>query len=139
VIQWRTWPDGSQDSPIDISHQGPCAVYMKRMGEGGSGSVAGGGWFKIWVDGFHSGEFCTERLRKNGNKMEVIIPSDLAGYVLIRDNCLTLFDKALIVLGAITFSEASLLPSIKGQVLGGRSGTLGNLFLFIHHRSKERD
>ena len=79
TVQWRVWPDGSQDGPIDISHQGPCAVYMKKMGEGGSGSVAGGGWFKIWEDGFRDGKFCTDRLRENGNKMSVTIPSDLAG------------------------------------------------------------
>jgi hypothetical protein len=54
---------------------------MKRMGPGGSGEVAGDGWFKIWHDGFRDGAFCTERLRRNGNKMDFSIPSDLAGYL----------------------------------------------------------
>ena len=78
-MQWRVWPDGSQDGPIDVAHQGPCAVYMKKMGAGGNGPVAGAGWFKIWEDGFHDGEFCAERLRRNGNRMELNIPSDLEG------------------------------------------------------------
>ncbi|KAI5848282.1 glycosyl hydrolase family 61-domain-containing protein [Tricharina praecox] len=91
TIQWRTWPDGSNDSPIDVSHQGPCAVYMKRMGDNGDGEVAGGGWFKIWQDGFRDGEFCTERLRKNGNRMVVKIPEDLAGgYYTLRAEHLAL-------------------------------------------------
>jgi hypothetical protein len=54
---------------------------MKRMGDDGSGSAAGGGWFKIWQDGFYNGQFCTERLRANGGEMTVTIPSDLAGFV----------------------------------------------------------
>ena len=43
-MQWRTWPDNTQDSPLDISHKGPCAVYMKKMGDNGSGNVGGGGF-----------------------------------------------------------------------------------------------
>ncbi|CCX04393.1 family 61 glycoside hydrolase [Pyronema domesticum] len=91
TVQWRIWPDGSNDGPIDPSHQGPCAVYMKRMGLGGSGAVAGGGWFKIWHDGFRDGAFCTERLRRNGNKMDFSIPSNLAGgYYTLRAESLAL-------------------------------------------------
>lgn len=29
---FRAWPDASQPGAIDISHKGPCAVYMKQMG-----------------------------------------------------------------------------------------------------------
>ncbi|TGZ84919.1 hypothetical protein EX30DRAFT_337370 [Ascodesmis nigricans] len=84
TVQWRTWPDGSRDKPLDGSHQGPCAVYMKRM-EHGQGSLAGGGWFKIWHDGVYNGKFCSDRIRENGNKMDFTIPRDLAeGYYALR-------------------------------------------------------
>jgi hypothetical protein len=53
---------------------------MKKMGAKGSGDVTGGGWFKIWHDGFRDGEFCTNRIRNNNNRMDVKIPSDLASY-----------------------------------------------------------
>lgn len=64
---------------------------MKRMGNSGNGSVSGGGWFKIWHDGFRDGEFCTERLRRNGNRMEVTVPRDLeVGYYTLRAEQLAL-------------------------------------------------
>jgi len=91
TFKWRAWPSGSQDIPLDPSHQGPCSVYMKRMGNGGTGSASGGGWFKIWNDGFHDGQFCTERLRANNGEMTVTIPQDLAGgYYLMRAESLAL-------------------------------------------------
>lgn len=56
-------------------------MYMKHMGTSSpSGSVAGDGWFKVYQDGFKDGQFCTERIRANGNKMSFTIPKDLAGY-----------------------------------------------------------
>lgn len=99
-MQWRTWPDGTQDVPIDSSHQGmapnlydfrylsrwtdiplgPCSVYMKKIDQNQQ-SLAGAGWFKIFHDGVSNGKFCTDRLRANGNKMTFRIPKDLAGYV----------------------------------------------------------
>lgn len=27
TLQWRTWPDGSQNTPIDVSHQGSSFVH----------------------------------------------------------------------------------------------------------------
>ncbi|KAA8904673.1 family 61 glycoside hydrolase [Sphaerosporella brunnea] len=112
TVQWRTWPDNSNDGPIADSHQGPCAVYMKQMGAKGSGNVAGGGWFKIWHDGFHDGEFCTNRLRKNSNRMDVTIPADLAaGYYTFRAESLALH---------------------QGQNLGGAQWYIGCAQLFVY-------
>jgi hypothetical protein len=55
---------------------------MKRIANGfGSGGAAGAGWFKVWHDGYNNGEFCIERLRRNGGMMQVVIPRDLAEYV----------------------------------------------------------
>jgi hypothetical protein len=51
-----------------------------------SKSVAGDGWFKVFHDGYHDGDFCTERIRKNNNKLTFSIPKDLAGYVIRRNS-----------------------------------------------------
>ncbi|KAI5804989.1 glycosyl hydrolase family 61-domain-containing protein [Geopyxis carbonaria] len=92
VAQWRTWPDGSQDVPLDVSHKGPCAVYMKRMGSNGAGTVAGGGWFKIWHDGVTNGLWCSERVRTN-NQMAFTIPKSLqGGYYTLRMEQLALHE-----------------------------------------------
>ena len=55
---------------------------MKRVDDFKTTPAAGGGWFKIWHDGYSNGEFCVERLRRNNGMMEVTIPQDLAGYLL---------------------------------------------------------
>lgn len=99
---WRTWADGSQPGSIDISHKGPCAVYMKAVHSAISDPGNGPGWFKIWDSGYdstssqcryfqpnHVSELtilgCTEKLIKNNGLFSVKIPSDLAGgYYLVR-------------------------------------------------------
>jgi hypothetical protein len=53
---------------------------MKRVDDFMTTPAAGGGWFKIWHDGHRDGEFCVERLRKNGGMMETTIPQDLERY-----------------------------------------------------------
>jgi len=93
TVQWRTWPDGSHNDPIDVSHQGPCSVYMKKMGNNGTGTAAGSGWFKIWNDGVVNGQFCTDRLRKNNGTMTLKIPQDIeGGYYLFRAEHLALHE-----------------------------------------------
>lgn len=55
TFEWRDWPDGSQPGSIDISHKGPCAVYMKKVANSAaSNNAAGDGWFKIMEDGYDS-------------------------------------------------------------------------------------
>ncbi len=51
---WREWADGSQPGSIDISHKGPCAVYMKAVQSAISDPGNGAGWFKIWDSGYDS-------------------------------------------------------------------------------------
>ncbi|KAL7274969.1 hypothetical protein RUND412_002100 [Rhizina undulata] len=93
TLQWRTWPDGSEDTPIDTSHQGPCSVYMKRVNNATTDTGSGSGWFKIWTDGYQDGAFCTDRLIANGGKMTVKIPKDLAaGQYLLRGEHLALHE-----------------------------------------------
>lgn len=86
--------DGSQPGSIDISHKGPCAVYMKKVQDStASNNAAGGGWFKIMEDGYDqtAGTWCTEKLIPNDGHLQAIIPTDLApGYYLLRPELLAL-------------------------------------------------
>ncbi len=94
VFEWRDWPDGSQPGSIDISHKGPCAVYMKKVdNSAASNNAAGNGWFKIMEDGYDSqaGKWCTEKLIPNDGHLAATIPKDLAaGYYLVRPELLAL-------------------------------------------------
>ncbi|KAL9129031.1 MAG: hypothetical protein Q9217_002401, partial [Psora testacea] len=94
TFEWREWPDGSQPGSIDISHKGPCAVYMKKVDNAAANNnAAGGGWFKIMEDGYDSAanKWCTEKLDPNNGHLAATIPSDLApGYYLMRPELLAL-------------------------------------------------
>ena len=94
VFEWRDWPDGSQPGSIDISHKGPCAVYMKKVdNSAASNNAAGNGWFKIMEDGYDSSaqKWCTEKLIPNDGHLAATIPKDLAaGYYLVRPELLAL-------------------------------------------------
>ncbi|KAF8466216.1 family 61 glycoside hydrolase [Kalaharituber pfeilii] len=76
---WRSWPDASQPGSLDVSHQGPCAVYMKLVSDVIASPGAGNGWVKIWHDGYRDGKFCAQRLIENGGRMTVTIPRDFVG------------------------------------------------------------
>ena len=94
AFEWRTWPDGSQYGSIDISHKGPCAIYMKKVeNSAASNNAAGSGWFKIMEDGYDStaGKWCTEKLIPNDGHLAATIPKDLEpGYYLVRPELLAL-------------------------------------------------
>ena len=94
IFEWRDWPDGSQPGSIDISHKGPCAVYMKKVeNSAASNNAAGDGWFKIMEDGYDAtaGQWCTEKLIPNNGHLAAIVPKDLAGgYYLVRPELLAL-------------------------------------------------
>ena len=94
TFEWRDWPDGSQPGSIDISHKGPCAVYMKKVdNSAASNNAAGGGWFKIMEDGYDSvaGKWCTEKLIPNDGHLAATIPNDLTpGNYLMRPELLAL-------------------------------------------------
>ncbi|KAL7269372.1 hypothetical protein RUND412_007976 [Rhizina undulata] len=112
TLQWRSWPDGSNNVPIDPSHQGPCSVYMKRVTNAITDPGSGDGWFKIWNDGYYDGAFCTDRLIANGGQMIAQIPKDLAGgQYLLRGESLALQE---------------------GENLGGAQWYIGCAQLFIY-------
>ena len=94
TFEWRSWPDASHPGSIDISHKGPCAVYMKKVVDSSaSNNAAGDGWFKVMEDGYDSvaGKWCTEKLIANAGHLSATIPKDLpAGYYLVRPELLAL-------------------------------------------------
>ena len=94
TFEWRDWPDASRSGSIDISHKGPCAVYMKKVADSSArNNAAGGGWFKIMEDGYNSvaGKWCTETLIANNGLLSASVPEDLAaGYYLVRPELLAL-------------------------------------------------
>lgn len=49
---FREYADGSEPGAIDISHKGPCAVYMKAVTSAVMDVGYGAGWFKIWESGY---------------------------------------------------------------------------------------
>ncbi|TVY30209.1 putative endo-beta-1,4-glucanase D, partial [Lachnellula hyalina] len=87
------YADNSQPGAIDISHKGPCAVYIKRVESVIQDKAIGDGWFKIWEDTYDAGtsQWCTEKLMKNDGMLSVKVPEDLAGgYYLVRPELLAL-------------------------------------------------
>lgn len=92
-FEFRSWPDGSVPGSIDISHKGPCAVYMKKVDSAINDKAAGDGWFKIYEDYYDSGanKWCTEKLIDNKGLLSVPLPSDIqGGYYLLRPEILAL-------------------------------------------------
>ena len=94
TFEYRTWPDASQPGAIDISHKGPCAVYMKKVDDASaSNNCAGPGWFKIFQEDYDSGskKWCTEKLIDNDGHLSVKLPSDIqGGHYLLRPELLAL-------------------------------------------------
>lgn len=93
TFEYRVWPDGSQPGAIDISHKGPCEVYMKKVDSAIKDQAVGDGWFSIYRDDYDSAskKWCTEKLITNNGYLSVTIPKDLApGYYLIRPGLLAL-------------------------------------------------
>ncbi|KAL9089466.1 MAG: hypothetical protein Q9165_005787 [Trypethelium subeluteriae] len=81
TFEYRAIPDDSSAESIDISHKGPCAVYLKKVDSAINDTGVGDGWFKIWDDGYDetAGKWCTEKLRDNAGHLSVQIPSSLEG------------------------------------------------------------
>lgn len=85
TFEYRTWPDPHDPEyvpgSIDVSHKGPCEVYMKKVDSAIKDSGAGSGWFSIYRDDYDSGagKWCTEKLISNNGHLSVTIPKDLAG------------------------------------------------------------
>ncbi|KAL4891823.1 glycosyl hydrolase family 61-domain-containing protein [Aspergillus ambiguus] len=94
TFEFREYPDATEPGSIDISHKGPCAVYMKKVDDAtADNNAAGDGWFKIWHLGYDSAaqKWCTEKLIDNNGFLSVHIPADIsAGYYLVRPELLAL-------------------------------------------------
>lgn len=91
AMEFREWADGSNAGSIDGSHKGPCSVYLKAVSNMKTDSAAGGGWFKIWEDGYDEAtkQWCTEKLIADGGHLRVNIPDSLpSGYYLVRPELL---------------------------------------------------
>lgn len=95
TFEFREWPDLSHPGSIDISHKGPCAVYLKRVSDMTTAVAAGAGWFKIWDSGYDAAasQWCTEKLIANNGLLSVALPPGLpAGYYLVRPELLALHE-----------------------------------------------
>lgn len=93
TFEFRSWPNGEKSGSIDPSHKGPCAVYLKKVDDMFSDSAAGGGWFKIWEDGYNAetNKWCVDTLVDNGGLLSVNLPAGLpSGYYLARPELLAL-------------------------------------------------
>lgn len=68
-------------------------MYVKKVDDMFSDRAAGGGWFKIWEDGYHpeTDTWCVDTLIKNKGLLTVDLPTGLpSGYYLIRPEVLAL-------------------------------------------------
>ncbi|KAI9051673.1 hypothetical protein LZ554_004715 [Drepanopeziza brunnea f. sp. 'monogermtubi'] len=92
-FEFRDVPDHSSPESIDISHKGPCSVYMKRVDSAITNTGVGDGWFKVAFTGYDAAtsKWCTETLREKSGIITFPIPNDLAGgYYLVRPELLSL-------------------------------------------------
>ena len=93
TFKWQSWPADPSKEVIDRGHHGPCAVYMKKVNSAKDDPGHGGGWFKIWDDGYDADKdyWCTDRLIDAGGYMTVKIPQGLrGGHYLVRPELLAL-------------------------------------------------
>jgi len=91
VLQWHYEMGLASDTfIIDPSHKGPCIVYMAKSDTG-----AGNVWFKIFEDGYNQAtkQWCVDKLRANGGKFTVNIPTDISsGNYLFRAELIALHE-----------------------------------------------
>ncbi|KAJ2706490.1 hypothetical protein FB645_001497 [Coemansia sp. IMI 203386] len=92
TVEWHHDNDSASDDVIDVSHLGPCLVYMAPLESNGSGNV----WFKIFEDGYDaaSGKWCVNKIRDNGGKLDITVPADIkAGDYLLRTEVIALHES----------------------------------------------
>ncbi|KAE8350305.1 glycosyl hydrolase family 61-domain-containing protein [Aspergillus coremiiformis] len=98
TFEFREYADNTKPGSIDISHKGPCAVYMKKVDDAtADDNAAGDGWFKIWHTGYdeQAEKWCTEKLIDNNGLLSVRIPAEIEdGYYLVRTEVLALHNAA---------------------------------------------
>ncbi|KAJ2482975.1 hypothetical protein IWW56_000658 [Coemansia sp. RSA 2131] len=92
TVEWHHDNDSASDDIIDISHLGPCMVYMAPLESNGSGDV----WFKIFEDGYDAATstWCVNKIRNNGGKLDVALPADIkSGDYLVRTEIIALHES----------------------------------------------
>ncbi|KAJ2355219.1 hypothetical protein IWW50_003495 [Coemansia erecta] len=91
TVEWHHDNDSASDDIIDVSHLGPCMVYMAPLESNGSGDV----WFKIFEDGYDASTstWCVNKIRANGGKLDVPLPADIkSGDYLLRTEVIALHE-----------------------------------------------
>ncbi|KAJ2453306.1 hypothetical protein EV183_002363 [Coemansia sp. RSA 2336] len=91
TVEWHCITDSPDDVVIDVSHHGPCIVYMAPLESNGAGNV----WFKIFEDGHdtESNIWCVDKIRGSGGKLDVTLPADIkSGDYLLRTEIIALHD-----------------------------------------------
>ncbi|KAJ1801143.1 hypothetical protein LPJ59_000539 [Coemansia sp. RSA 2399] len=91
TVEWHHNNDSASDDIIDVSHLGPCLVYMAPLESNGSGDV----WFKIFEDGYDAStkQWCVNKIRASGGKLDVTLPADIkAGDYLLRTEIIALHE-----------------------------------------------
>ncbi|KAJ2138778.1 hypothetical protein IW136_003026, partial [Coemansia sp. RSA 678] len=92
TVEWHHDNDSASDDIIDITHLGPCMVYMAPLESNGSGNV----WFKIFEDGYDAATstWCVNKIRNNGGKLDVALPADIkSGDYLVRTEIIALHES----------------------------------------------
>lgn len=99
TFNFRACPEGKCDNgakavPIDTSHRGTCAVYMKKVNKASDNTnAAGPGWFKIFQHDYDEAakKWCTDKIIESGGLLSANIPKGLqSGDYLIRTEILAL-------------------------------------------------
>ncbi|KAJ1901377.1 hypothetical protein LPJ66_000838 [Kickxella alabastrina] len=92
TVEWHHDNASDSDDVIDITHMGPCLVYMAPLSSNGKGDV----WFKVFEDGYDasSNQWCVNKIRANHGKLDITIPSDIkAGDYLLRTEVIALHES----------------------------------------------
>jgi hypothetical protein len=98
TFEYRQWPDDPSKQSLAWGHMGPCAVYLKKVGDATTDGATGDGWFKLWDEGYDesSGKWCTQKMIENNGRLSVTIPDSLAGGdYLVRPELLALHNIAV--------------------------------------------
>ncbi|KAK0742164.1 glycosyl hydrolase family 61-domain-containing protein [Apiosordaria backusii] len=97
TFAFREWADEPTKGagPIDPSHIGSIAIYLKQVSNISTSSPSGGGWFKIYSSGYDSGskEWSARKLIADKGLLSFSLPSGLpTGYYLARSEILAIHD-----------------------------------------------
>ncbi|KAL1971376.1 hypothetical protein VTN77DRAFT_329 [Rasamsonia byssochlamydoides] len=94
TFEFREHPENVSSPPLDPSHKGPAAVYLKKVDSAtASNNAAGDGWFKIWESVYDetSDKWGTTKMIENNGHISVQVPEDIeGGYYLARTELLAL-------------------------------------------------